>query len=268
MRNARSGRLRQTRKRSASTCTVHLMARTTLRASLLVASLATASVAASSAPRFSKPTTPTMPRIVVVTPAGTDYLSIRTEFDAATLVPWLGTVAAVSRDSAAKSAVGKQLRAEGLDLPKRLQADLLVALLGAGYAVDTATISRKPGGQFAVADFLTPAEYPAVSDVFAFLDVRIRAYGFFAVSSTSQYRATLQVDARIVDAATKRTLYERRFVYQGPPDQWPGMLKVAPASAQPTWASLEDIKAQPTVAAEALRLACSEVASAIANELK
>lgn len=219
-------------------------------------------VSAAPAP-FSRPATPAHPRIVVVTPVTTPKATLPTAFDAAGSIPFFGTM---NKGGSRYPETGftEVLTAAGLDLPGELQANAWSALRAAGYDADVAKVKRN--NRSFSPPYLSPEQLPQ-GDVFGFLDMRIVEYGFRTRSSSTDWRALLQVDARLVAADRKTVLFERTFIYNAPPSTAATAVRVSADSAA-SWKTTKDIEANPSAAATALRIAAHDVAAAMAKTLQ
>jgi hypothetical protein len=116
------------------------------------------------------------------------------------------------------------------------------------------------------AKWMTPL--PSSQNADLYLDVFFRDFGYIAQSDASSYVPSIDIRARITDAAGKQIFYSR-IIYNKDLDlngNFKGP-KIAP-DPQYQFASMDALEANPQKVAEGLRVAMAAVFQELSNELK
>lgn len=220
------------------------------------------------AAQFRRPADVDRPRLVILTPGVPLRPSVRVGYDVLDALPVLGRAASSVREDSAGEALAERLERQKLSIAQQLQADLFVTLLQANYAAAPVTVKRGVGVGSTPPSYVRRDQLPADPEAWAYLDVRVVDYGFVSSSSMSDYRATLTVDAVVIDAKSRATLHQQRYAYQAGGRAQAGAVEVTPSVSGPGFGSAAELERQAPKAADALRLAAKDVAQAIADRLR
>jgi hypothetical protein len=120
----------------------------------------------------------------------------------------LGNLIEAHRTAGAQQEMQTVLAKVSYNYAAALGDSVFMAMSKAGFAMTRSAESRPENER---SRFLT--HYPAVKKVDAFLDIYADYVGFQALQSSEDYRAHLEISARLVDARSGKILYQGRVVY-------------------------------------------------------
>jgi len=120
----------------------------------------------------------------------------------------LGNLIEAHRTAGAQQEMEAVLGKVSYNYAAALGDSVFMAMSKAGFAMTRSSESRPESER---SRFMT--HYPAVKKVDAFLDIYADYVGFQALQSSEDYRAHLEINARLVDARNGKILYQGRIVY-------------------------------------------------------
>jgi hypothetical protein len=130
--------------------------------------------------------------------------------DAKTLIPIYGDIKRVQAQ-VARNQLDAEMRAQGFDAGKELQR-LLVARLTARRVQSRPLTAERPHDKMPPRVDL--ASLPLQDDTWAVLDARITGVSLMSDMS-GEFRPQVALLVQLIEARTKRLLYDNRFIYNG-----------------------------------------------------
>jgi hypothetical protein len=196
--------------------------------------------------------------IAVITPGHPEKLIFGNYADAKGLIPLYGFAKHMQATSA-EPRINAELNSRGFSIEDELQLALVRDIRSKGINARAVSVARE-------AEFLPSslklAEFPPAEGSWAMIDARITGYGVLAEMS-GEFRPFIAVIARLVDADSKKVLYEQRFAY----NTWGGKVVRVPFDPADKWPDIEAVENDPGGVEAAIRRGISKITELIAADI-
>jgi len=196
--------------------------------------------------------------IAVITPGHPEKLIFGNYADAKSYIPFYGFAKQMQATSA-EPRINAELGSRGFRIEDELQRALVHDLRAKGINAGAVVVARE--AEFLPSE-LKRAEYPAAEGSWAMIDARITGYGVLAEMS-GEFRPFVAVIAQLVEADSKKVLYEQRFAYNA----WGGKVVRVPFEPADKWSSIEAVENDPAGVEAALRRGLSKITELIAADI-
>jgi hypothetical protein len=191
---------------------------------------------------------PEKPQVNIMAPVGANFGLIGAAVEA-------GRAANASRE------MTEILAKTSYDYKADIPSSVMTAMSDAGFIV-TAGEGVRPEKE----RFKYLSTYPKEEGVDAYLDVFATYVGFLAAGATTDYRPTVQLSARLVNAADGKTIFQDQIVY-GPAMPYMKAITVTPDD-QHKFANRDALQANPEGTTAALKAAVAGAAAELAKQFQ
>ena len=196
--------------------------------------------------------------IAVITPGHPEKLIFGNYADAKGFIPLYGFAKHMQATSA-EPRINAELDSRGFKIEDELQLALVRDIHSKGINARAVSVARE--AEF-LPSALKRAEFPPAEGSWAMIDARITGYGVLAEMS-GEFRPFVAVIARLVDADSKKVLYEQRFAYNA----WGGKTVRVPFDPADMWPSIEAVENDPGGVEAAIRRGISKITELIAADI-
>ena len=196
--------------------------------------------------------------IAVITPGHPEKLIFGNYADAKSFIPLYGFAKQMQAWSAGPR-INAELGSRGFRIEDELQLALVRDIRSKGINARAVSVARQ--AEF-LPSALKRAEFPPAEGSWAMIDARITGYGVLAEVS-GEFRPFVTVIARLVDADSKKLLYEKRFAYNA----WGGKVVRVPFDPTDKWPSIEAVENDPGGVEAAIRRGISKITELIAADI-
>jgi hypothetical protein len=196
--------------------------------------------------------------IVVLTPGHPEKLIFGNYADAKSFIPFYGFAKQMQAMSA-QPRINAELGGRGFRIEEELQLALVRDIRSKGINASAVSVAREAE---LLPSALKRSEFPPAEGSWAMIDARITGYGVLAEMS-GEFRPFVGVIARLVDAHSKKILYEKRFAY----NLWGGKVVRVPFEPADKWPSIEAVENDPGGVEAALRRGIAKITELIAADM-
>lgn len=196
--------------------------------------------------------------IAVITPGHPEKLIFSNYADTKGLIPLYGFAKHLEATSA-EPRINAELGSRGFRVEDELQLALVRDIRSKGVTARAVVVARE-------AEFMPSAlkhsELPPAEGSWGMIDARITGYGVRAEMS-GEFRPFVAVIVRLVDADSKKVLYEQRFGY----NIWGGKVVRVPFDPADKWPSIEAVENDPAGVEAAIRRGISKITEIVAADI-
>jgi hypothetical protein len=196
--------------------------------------------------------------IAVITPGHPEKLIFGNYADAKGFVPLYGFAKQMQATSA-EPRINAELNSRGFRIEDELQLALVRDIRSKGINARAVLVPREAE---LMPSKLKRADFPPTEGSWAMIDARITGYGVLAEMS-GEFRPFVAVIARLVDADSKKVLYEQRFAY----NIWGGKTVRVPFDPADKWPNIEAVENDPGGVEAAIRRGISKITELIAADI-
>jgi hypothetical protein len=196
--------------------------------------------------------------IAVITPGHPEKLIFGNYADAKSFIPFYG-FAKQMQAASAEPRMNAALGSRGFKVEHELQHALVRDIRSKGINAKAVSVARE--AEF-LPSALKRAEFPPAEGSWAMIDARVTGYGVLAEMS-GEFRPFVAVIARLVDADTKKVLYEQRFAYNA----WGGRVVRVPFEPADKWPTIEAVENDPGGVEAAIRRGVAKITELIAADI-
>jgi hypothetical protein len=196
--------------------------------------------------------------IAVITPGHPEKLIFGNYADAKGFIPLYG-FAKHMQAASAEPRINAELDSRGFRIEDELMLALVRDIRSTGINARAVSIPR--AAEF-MPSALKRAEFPPDEGSWAMIDARITGFGVVAEMS-GEFRPFVAVVARLVDADSKKVVYERRFAYNA----WGGKTVRVPFDPADKWPNIEAVENDSVGVEAAIRRGISKITALIAADI-